>query len=70
MLYHEAQWLLIILIMRLLFGALDLFNEMIDGELSQIQLLWWLVHYKHVQLLVVQKSVRRSMNMLLGKVLS
>lgn len=50
--------------------ALDLFNEMIDGELSQIQLLWWLVHYKHVQLLVVQKSVRRSMNMLLGKVLS
>lgn len=53
MLYHEAQWLLIILIMRLLFGALDLFNEMIDGELSQIQLLWWLVHYKRVQLLVV-----------------
>ena len=33
--------------------ALDLFNEMIDGELSQIQLLWWLVHYKRVQLLVV-----------------
>ena len=50
--------------------ALDLFNEMIDGGVESNSVTVVVSDYKHVQLLVVQKSVRRSMNMLLGKVLS